>query len=202
MISGDTMIQEKDERWLAELTEVGIAEGQIRERHTLICRMKAFGLSVGDIAEITGLPEEEVCNQIESTLETILFREKVKRWKSEVKAAAYAEGKIEGQRTLLRRMKEFGISIGKITEISGLPEEEICNLIQSTPGNTVIQEKVKGWIADLKAAGHAKGYSDGYSEMQLKERRTLLLKMKAYGMSISEIAEVTGLSEEEIRHLI
>jgi hypothetical protein len=205
MISEDTTIQGKEEqrdRWLAELTEVGIAEGQIRERHTLISRMRAFGLSVSDIAEITGLPAEEVCNQLESTIESLLLWEKVKRWKAEVKADAYAEGNLEGQRTLLRQMKAFGISVGRIAEITRLPEEEICNLIQSTPGDTVIQGKVKGWIADLKANGHAKGYSDGYSEMQQKERRTLLLKMKAYGMSNSELAGITWLREEEIRNLV
>lgn len=205
MISEYTMIQgneEQRDRWLAELTEAGIAEGQIRERHTLISRMRAFGLSVGDIAEITGLPAEEVCNQLESTIESLLLWEKVKRWKAEVKADAYAEGNLEGQRTFLWRMKESGISVSRIAEITGLPEEEICSLIQSVPGDNAIQEKLQEWIADLKADGYWKGYSDGYSEMQQKERRTLLLKMKASGMSTSELAGITWLREEEIRNLV
>lgn len=57
-------------------------------------------------------------------------------------------------------------------------------------GDTMLQEKVKRWEADLKAEGRVEG------------QRTLLRRMKAFGMSISEIAEVTGLPEEEIRHLI
>ncbi|HIJ06753.1 MAG: Putative transposase [Methanomicrobiales archaeon 53_19] len=58
----------------------------------------------------------------------------------------------------------------------------------------MLKEKVKRWNAELKAEGIAEG--------EVKERRTLLRRMKAFGMSISEISEVTGLPEEEIRHLI
>jgi len=65
-------------------------------------------------------------------------------------------------------------------------------------GDTMLKEKVKRWTAELKAEGIAEGKVEG----KVEERRTLLRRMKAFGMSISEIAEVTGLPEEEIRHLI
>jgi predicted transposase/invertase (TIGR01784 family) len=58
----------------------------------------------------------------------------------------------------------------------------------------MLKEKVKRWTAELKAEGKAEGKAE--------ERRTLLRRMKAFGMSISEISEATGLPEEEIRHLI
>ncbi|MCQ1539457.1 transposase [Methanocalculus taiwanensis] len=61
-------------------------------------------------------------------------------------------------------------------------------------GDTMLKEKVKRWTAELKAEGKVEG--------KVEERRTLLRRMKAFGMSISEIAEITGLPEEEIRHLI
>ncbi len=61
-------------------------------------------------------------------------------------------------------------------------------------GDTMLKEKVKRWTAELKAEGKVEGKAE--------ERRTLLRRMKAFGMSISEIAEITGLPEEEIRHLI
>jgi len=58
----------------------------------------------------------------------------------------------------------------------------------------MLAEKVKRWTAELKAEGKAEGIAEG--------QRRLLKRMKAFGMSISEIAEITGLPEEEIRHLI
>jgi len=61
-------------------------------------------------------------------------------------------------------------------------------------GETMLAEKVKRWTAELKAEGKVEGIAEG--------QRRLLQRMKAFGMSISEIAEITGLPEEEIRHLI
>ncbi|MCP1662436.1 MULTISPECIES: Rpn family recombination-promoting nuclease/putative transposase [Methanocalculus] len=57
---GDIMLQEKVKRWTAELKEEGIAEGVVKERRTLLRRMKAFGMSISEISEVTGLPEEEI----------------------------------------------------------------------------------------------------------------------------------------------
>jgi predicted transposase YdaD len=130
-----------------------------------------------------------------------MFQERVKRWVAELKAEGYAEGNLEGQRSLLWKMKEFGISIREIAEITGMSEEEICSLIQSTPLDTMIQEKAKGWIADLKAEEHAIGYAEGCAQGGVMERRRLLCKMEEQRISTREIAEITGLPEEEICNL-
>ncbi|MCQ1539415.1 hypothetical protein FTO68_10535 [Methanocalculus taiwanensis] len=71
-----------------------------------------------------------------------------------------------------------------------LKTDEYNNLPNPFSGDPMLQERVKRWKAELRAEGKAEG------------QRTLLRRMKAFGMSISEIAEVTGLPEEEIRHLI
>jgi len=69
-------------------------------------------------------------------------------------------------------------------------------------GDTMLQEKVKRWEAELKAEGRAEGEAKGKAEGKVEGQRTLLRRMKAFGMSITDIAEVTGLPEEEIHHLI
>ena len=57
-------------------------------------------------------------------------------------------------------------------------------------GGTMLAEKVNRWIAEYKAEGKAEG------------RVSILRRMKQTGMSIADIAQVTGLSEDEIKHLI
>jgi DNA-binding transcriptional MerR regulator len=128
-----------------------------------------------------------------------MLQEKVKRWVSELKAEGYAEGNLEGKRVILRKMNESGFSIHEIAEITRLPEEEIRSLIQSVPGDTVIREMANKWTADLKAEEHGIGYAEGYATGGVMERRRLLWRIKQKRISISEIAEITGFQEEEIR---
>ncbi|WP_346866333.1 hypothetical protein [Methanocalculus sp. MSAO_Arc2] len=51
----------------------------------------------------------------------------------------------------------------------------------------MVAEKVKRWTAELKAEGKVEGKIEG----KVEERRTILRRMKVFGMSISEISEIT-----------
>lgn len=57
-------------------------------------------------------------------------------------------------------------------------------------GGTMLAEKVDQWIAGYKAEGKSEGVS------------MILCRMKAAGLSITEIARITGFFEDEIKHLI
>jgi len=61
-------------------------------------------------------------------------------------------------------------------------------------GGTMLTEKVNRWISEYKAEGKAEG--------RFEERMTILRRMKKTGMSVSEIAQITGISEDEIKHIL
>ena len=73
-------------------------------------------------------------------------------------------------------------------------------------GGTMLAEKVDKWIADYKAEGRAEGIVEGRTEGKTEGRRegmaTILRQMKEAGMSVADIAQITGMPEEEVRHLI
>jgi len=58
----------------------------------------------------------------------------------------------------------------------------------------MLTEKVNRWISEYKAEGKAEG--------RFEERMTILRRMKKTGMSVSEIAQITGISEDEIKHIL
>ena len=61
-------------------------------------------------------------------------------------------------------------------------------------GGTILAERVNKWIADYKAEGKAEG--------RLEERVSILKRMKKAGLSVSDMSQITGLTEDEIRHII
>lgn len=78
----------------------------------------------------------------------------------------------------------------------------------------MLAERVNKWIAEYKAEGKAegiaegiekgieKGIAEGKEEGRLEERVSILKRMKKAGLSISDMSQITGLSEDEIRHII
>lgn len=62
----------------------------------------------------------------------------------------------------------------------------------------MLAEKVDKWIAAYKAEGRAEGKAEGRREGMA----TILRRMKEAGMSVADIAQITGMPEEEVRHLI
>jgi len=66
-----------------------------------------------------------------------------------------------------------------------------------TEVRTMLAETVKGWEAQWKAEGFAKGRQEGMEQIKLDIAQTMLLK----GFDKQLIMEVTGLSEEVIAHL-
>ena len=47
-------------------------------------------------------------------------------------------------------------------------------------------------------AGYKEGYEEGYKEGCVKARNEIAKRMKAKGMSITEISELTDLSKEQV----
>ncbi len=52
-----------------------------------------------------------------------------------------------------------------------------------------------------REAGLKEGRASGLKEGRASEKKEIALKLKASGMALSEIAEVTGLSEEDVAAL-
>ncbi len=65
-------------------------------------------------------------------------------------------------------------------------------------GGTMLAEKVDKWIAAYKVKGKAEGRIEG----RIEGMAIILERMKKAGMSVAEIAKITGMPEEEIRSLI
>ena len=82
----------------------------------------------------------------------------------------------------------------------------------------MLAERVNKWIAEYKAEGKAEGIAEGKAKGiaegkaegiaegiqagKQEERASLLKRMKNAGLSIADIAHITGLPEDEIRHYI
>jgi predicted transposase/invertase (TIGR01784 family) len=78
----------------------------------------------------------------------------------------------------------------------------------------MLAERVNKWIAQYKAEGREEGRIQGKQdgrregklegkvEGKLEGMATILKRMKEKGMSVTEIATITGLPEDEIQHLI
>ncbi|HOW05461.1 hypothetical protein [Methanospirillum hungatei] len=74
----------------------------------------------------------------------------------------------------------------------------------------MLAERVNTWIAQYKAEGREEGRiqgkqdgrREGKLEGKLEGMATILKRMKEKGMSVTEIATITGLPEDEIQHLI
>lgn len=66
----------------------------------------------------------------------------------------------------------------------------------------MLAERVNTWIAEYNAEYNAEGKAEGIVEGKQRERSILLKQMKKAGLSVTDIAHITGLAEEEIRHYI
>ncbi len=60
---------------------------------------------------------------------------------------------------------------------------------------------VKQWEQDLVQQGLFKGKQEGLQEGLLQGKRETARKLKQKGMSVHEIAELTGLSFDEVQKL-
>ena len=56
-------------------------------------------------------------------------------------------------------------------------------------------------LEEGRAEGHAEGWKEGRVEGREEERMTIARNCKAIGMTAASIAQVTGLSEEQVRML-
>ena len=66
--------------------------------------------------------------------------------------------------------------------------------------NIIYTARTEG-IAEGRAEGRAEGMAEGEAKGRMEERGEMARMMKAKGLEISLISEMTGLSEEEIRKL-
>lgn len=60
---------------------------------------------------------------------------------------------------------------------------------------------IKNSIDSARREGRAEGRAEGLAEGHVEEKKVIARKMKSKGFSASDISEMTGLTEEEIRTL-
>ena len=85
---------------------------------------------------------------------------------------------------------------------STLKRDEDRSLSNPFQGGNMLAERVNKWIEEYKAQGKAEGSAEGKAEGRLEERVSILKRMKKAGLSVSDMSQITGLSEDEIRHII
>ena len=85
---------------------------------------------------------------------------------------------------------------------STLKRDEDRSLSNPFQGGNMLAERVNKWIEEYKAQGKAEGLAEGKAEGRLEERVSILKRMKKAGLSVSDMSQITGLSEDEIRHII
>ena len=66
---------------------------------------------------------------------------------------------------------------------------------------TAIKKKEQEWFKEGLMEGRNEGRLEGLMEGRIEERRETARRMKARGIELDIIAEVTGLSREEIEEL-
>ena len=60
---------------------------------------------------------------------------------------------------------------------------------------------IKNSIDSARREGRAEGLAEGLAEGHVEEKKDIARKMKSRGFSATDISEMTGLTEEEIRTL-
>ena len=83
-----------------------------------------------------------------------------------------------------------------------MTERDYTNIINTYRAEALAEGEAKGF-SDGKAKGRAEGFSageaKGLAEGEVKGKMEVARAMKAKGLGMALIAELTGLSEEEIR---
>jgi len=67
---------------------------------------------------------------------------------------------------------------------------------------TMLADRISKWREELKAEGEAMGEAMGEARGKSMGEAKILNRMKEAGMSLVEISRITGLSEDEITHLV
>lgn len=57
-------------------------------------------------------------------------------------------------------------------------------------------------LAVGRAEGRAEGHAEGHAEGLLEGKKSVVSKLNAFGLSIEQIKEATGLTEKDIRDLL
>ncbi|GAB6286883.1 MAG: hypothetical protein STSR0009_30860 [Methanoregula sp.] len=66
----------------------------------------------------------------------------------------------------------------------------------------MLADRISKWRQELKAEGEARGKVIGEAKGKAMDEAKILTRMKETGMSLVEISRITGLSEDEITHLV
>jgi len=95
--------------------------------------------------------------------------------------------------------------IFKVAEIAKMTKEEFAEYEHSKKRfndyNNTIETAEKKGVAKGKAEGLAEGKAEGLAEGELKGKIDIAKKMLSKGIDIEEIAEMTGLTAEQIKSL-
>ena len=93
----------------------------------------------------------------------------------------------------------------KEAEIAKFTPEELREYEDSLKAYRDIKNSIDSARREGRAEGHAEGRAEGraegLAEGHVEEKKVIARKMKSKGFSASDISEMTGLAEEEIRTL-
>ena len=89
----------------------------------------------------------------------------------------------------------------KEAEIATFSSEELRAYEDSLKAYRDIKNSIDTAKREGRAEGRAEGLVEGRAEGRAEERVEIARKMKAKGFTASEVSEMTGLNEEEIRAL-
>ena len=98
-------------------------------------------------------------------------------------------------------IKKAREELDKMTADPAIRNQLIRDDIAEYDENTRIANAIKKGIAEGKAAGIAEGKAAGIAEGKTEEKIEIARKMKLKGIEADMIAEVTGLSKEEIENM-
>ena len=139
---------------------------------------------------------ESLVTPLDRWLHLLKFSRKYANIESEIPAELKAEEGIEMAINAYRK----SLADRKVQNMIHLREK--AELMTATKITLAREEGRAEGEARGEAKGVMKGKAEGKAEGRFEERVTILRRMKKTGMSIAEIAQITGLSEDEIKHMI
>ena len=97
--------------------------------------------------------------------------------------------------------RTFFIFLDRIYFKGRIGVEKLYRDTEESEATPMLHKNVDRFIEEWKAEGRAEGEAKGRAEGEINERRRVAKKMLMSGMSIRQVSEITGLTEEEIQKL-
>jgi len=96
-----------------------------------------------------------------------------------------------------------------LMEVLKLPREAEASLNEALEEPSMIQQKMERWTKEIYSRGRTEGREEGMAEGEAmgreegreEEKLQIAAVLKARGMDLAEISDITGLSIEDIERL-